>query len=233
MRPMVGGRLMQHNGELSVEEILESIKKVIARDNKETAQVERYRRETEGVVLRGPGVTFGLTPMTATGNDDDPEAEDTNSEDAGENDEVLDLSEVLGDDDTEEPAGDAGAAPQEADDAAEDAGPEVIAPVADEYLVEDEAELQPAPLSPTPLNIQTQAEQVAAPLVRHSLEALTTMPEAAAATETPAHAGETPLERMVRESLQPILREWVDAHLEPMVERMVKAELERVMGKLS
>src|SRR5690606_31778569 len=36
-------------GEPSVEEILESIKKVIARDNREVAQAERRRRESAGI----------------------------------------------------------------------------------------------------------------------------------------------------------------------------------------
>jgi cell pole-organizing protein PopZ len=40
---------MRQQGEPSVEEILESIKRVIARDNRETAQVERTRRATAGV----------------------------------------------------------------------------------------------------------------------------------------------------------------------------------------
>ena len=40
---------MRQQGEPSVEEILESIKRVIARDNRETAQIERSRRETAGV----------------------------------------------------------------------------------------------------------------------------------------------------------------------------------------
>ena len=40
---------MRQQGEPSVEEILESIKRVIARDNRETAQVERSRRENAGV----------------------------------------------------------------------------------------------------------------------------------------------------------------------------------------
>ncbi|HYD24599.1 MAG TPA: DUF2497 domain-containing protein [Croceibacterium sp.] len=42
---------MRHEGEPSVEEILESIKKVIARDNRETQQAERRRRESAGVAL--------------------------------------------------------------------------------------------------------------------------------------------------------------------------------------
>ena len=40
---------MRQDGEPSVEEILESIKKVIARDNRETAQFERRRRESAGL----------------------------------------------------------------------------------------------------------------------------------------------------------------------------------------
>jgi cell pole-organizing protein PopZ len=42
---------MRHEGEPSVEEILESIKKVIARDNREAQQVERNRRESTGVAF--------------------------------------------------------------------------------------------------------------------------------------------------------------------------------------
>jgi hypothetical protein len=41
---------MRQDGEPSVEEILESIKKVIARDNRESAEEERRRRETPGRV---------------------------------------------------------------------------------------------------------------------------------------------------------------------------------------
>ncbi len=40
---------MRHEGEPSVEEILESIKKVIARDNREALRVERSRRESAGM----------------------------------------------------------------------------------------------------------------------------------------------------------------------------------------
>ena len=43
---------MRHESEPSVEEILESIKKVIARDNRESAEAVRRRRETDGLVAR-------------------------------------------------------------------------------------------------------------------------------------------------------------------------------------
>jgi len=47
---------MRHEGEPSVEEILESIKKVIARDNRETQAAERRRRESTGVVFEADEV---------------------------------------------------------------------------------------------------------------------------------------------------------------------------------
>jgi cell pole-organizing protein PopZ len=65
---------MRHEGEPSVEEILESIKKVIARDNREAQQAERQRRESAGVML---------TPGKPT---------DFNGDELDE-DEVLDLGE--------------------------------------------------------------------------------------------------------------------------------------------
>jgi len=43
---------VKQDGEPSVEEILESIKKVIARDNRETADEERRRREAQGPGIR-------------------------------------------------------------------------------------------------------------------------------------------------------------------------------------
>ncbi|MFC3096560.1 DUF2497 domain-containing protein [Alteraurantiacibacter palmitatis] len=43
---------MRHEGEPSVEEILESIKKVIARDNRDSAEAVRRRRENDGVTPR-------------------------------------------------------------------------------------------------------------------------------------------------------------------------------------
>jgi len=66
---------MRQQGEPSVEEILESIKRVIARDNRETAQVERTRRETAGV-----GAEMLL--------DGDDEAEDDSVFDLGQAEEL-------------------------------------------------------------------------------------------------------------------------------------------------
>jgi cell pole-organizing protein PopZ len=66
---------MRHEGEPSVEEILESIKKVIARDNRDAQQAERRQRESAGVVY---------AVADSPGDDAEEEAE-----------EVLDLGEDL------------------------------------------------------------------------------------------------------------------------------------------
>ena len=39
------------------------------------------------------------------------------------------------------------------------------------------------------------------------------------------------LDDMVREELRPVLKAWLDANLAPMVERLVRAEIERVVGR--
>ena len=52
-------------------------------------------------------------------------------------------------------------------------------------------------------------------------------------TERPAtpRAGGVTVEEMVREELRPVLKAWLDEHLAPIVERLVRAEIERVVGR--
>lgn len=77
---------MRHEGEPSVEEILESIKKVIARDNRDQADSLRRQRTADGAAAptapAKPGF-HSLSPLTAPVSEED-EAED--------DDDVLDLS---------------------------------------------------------------------------------------------------------------------------------------------
>ncbi len=44
-------------------------------------------------------------------------------------------------------------------------------------------------------------------------------------------SGGPTLDDMVREELRPVLKAWLDANLAPMVERLVRAEIERVVGR--
>lgn len=47
------------------------------------------------------------------------------------------------------------------------------------------------------------------------------------------HRGGPTIEDLVREEIRPLLKEWLDTHLPPMVERLVRAEIERVVSRMT
>jgi cell pole-organizing protein PopZ len=47
----------------------------------------------------------------------------------------------------------------------------------------------------------------------------------------PVHRGGPTIEDVVREELRPLIKAWLDQHLPPLVERLVRAEIERVVGR--
>lgn len=144
---------MRQASEPSVEEILDSIKKVIARDNRADAAVERREREERGIKAS------------------EAEAED----------DVFELD-------------------------------------ATAELVEDHAE--EAPLLP----------ENTASSMRESLAALAMLAEPGVPPQI-VRSGETSLEGLTRELLRPALAQWLDKNLPPLVERMVAAEIARIVGK--
>ncbi|WCT77394.1 DUF2497 domain-containing protein [Novosphingobium humi] len=140
---------MRAQGEPSVEEILDSIKKVIARDNRVPAGAPRLN--------------------LAESHDDD----------------VLDLAD------------------------------------SDQYFHEE-----PAPTGPA-------ADLISEPAIssmRESLAALAMMSQPSSRPQI-VRSGETSLEGLVADLLKPALREWLDQNLPAMVERMVAAEIARIVGK--
>jgi cell pole-organizing protein PopZ len=151
--------MMRQNGEPSVEEILDSIKKVIARDNREMAQVERRRRESAGI------------------------GTEARTESAGENqaDEVLELTE----------AGE---------------------------MVEDQERAD---------GLTTERTTGA---MRESLAALAMLSEPGAQPQI-VRSGETSLEGLVRDMLRPMLAQWLETNLPPIVDHLVQAEIARIAGK--
>ncbi|MEO6040717.1 MAG: DUF2497 domain-containing protein [Croceibacterium sp.] len=163
---------MRHEGEPSVEEILESIKKVIARDNRETLRTERQRRAAAGIEADEPG--------------------------GGDADEVLELSEAA-----DEPLVSEGYAADEPDSVADDS--EIDAPA-------------------------TLTTESAARSMRDSLAALAMIAVPGAPPQI-VRSGETSLEGLTRDLLRPMLAQWLDQNLPPMVERMVAAEIARIAGK--
>lgn len=146
---------MRQNGEPSVEEILQSIKQVIARDSRletRTSRTERLMREPE--------------PIYADEDEDD----------------ILELQEA--------------------------AQISVAAETDDGPLLHDQARDS----------------------MRESLAALAMLSEPGAQPQI-VRSGETSLEALAKELLRPALTEWLDRNLPAMVERLVAAEIARIVGK--
>ena len=53
----------------------------------------------------------------------------------------------------------------------------------------------------------------------------------AAERSTLVRTGGPTIEDLVRETIRPLLKDWLDQHLPPLVERLVRAEIERVVGR--
>jgi uncharacterized protein len=169
---------MGQGDEPSVEEILESIKKVIARDNRAGALEARRRREQaseapDPVVFQHPSAAHNVR----------------------DEDEVLDLSDM-------------------------------------EFA--DECELAKDDIAPaTPVDEGEDAPLIAAEVrdaMQQNLSALAMLAEPGARPQI-VRSGETSLEGLTRELLRPMLAEWLDTNLPGMVERMVQAEIARIVGK--
>jgi cell pole-organizing protein PopZ len=95
-----------------------------------------------------------------------------------------------------------------------------------------------APRGPADNKESAMADTDAAPLInaaasttmRESLATLAMLAEPGARPRI-VRSGETSLEDLARDLLRPALAEWLDAHLPAMVERMVAAEIARIVGK--
>jgi hypothetical protein len=162
--------MMAQDGEASVEEILESIKKVIARDNRAGALETRRRR---------------------------------------------------------------GAAPDQT--AATREEPAAIHHVRDEVEVLDLADMECTPeTSPTPLDDNADDAPLignnARDAMQENLAALAMLAEPGARPQI-VRSGETSLEGLTRELLRPMLAQWLEANLPGMVEKLVQAEIARIVGK--
>lgn len=159
---------MQRDGEASVDEILASIKKVIARDSRTEALETRRRRETDGVSERPEPV-------------DPDEAEEVLELDTAE---MIDDSHDDSPDDSHEYGSD---------------GP------------------QDDPLT----------GEATRRTMRETFDALDAIAQPGARPQI-VRSGQTSLEDLTRDLLRPVLAEWLDRNLPPMVERLVKDEIARI-----
>jgi cell pole-organizing protein PopZ len=183
--------IVRQAGEPSVEEILESIKKVIARDNRAEAEHVRRRREENGIV----------TTRSFSGGDLPQEPATTHpSEEPAPVLELTDAEVALEDQ-----------AIESHDDYPEDP--------ADAPDVSDRIEID------EPLLAETSRASM-----RESLSALAMLAEPGARPQI-VRSGETSLEALTRDLLRPMLAEWLDKNLPPMVDKLVAAEIARIAGK--
>ena len=158
---------MPQGGEASVEEILDSIKKVIARDNRAGALEARRRRDR-------------------TDREDAPAMEDPVLDEEAE--EIFDLAEA---------------------DLVED----------DDDLVASVDDADDSLISATSRDA-----------MRDNLATLALLSEPGAQPQI-VRSGETSLEGLAREMLRPMLAEWLDTNLPPMVEDLVRQEIARIVKK--
>jgi cell pole-organizing protein PopZ len=90
----------------------------------------------------------------------------------------------------------------------------------------------PAP-EPEPIRAEPSASLVSPEVMAAASSAVTNMVRTLAAErQALVRPGGATIEDLVREELRPMLKQWLDAHLSPLVERLVKAEIERVVGRI-
>jgi cell pole-organizing protein PopZ len=122
-------------------------------------------------------------------------------------------------------------------------------PVEDELLLDTAMIVSDEPATPAyaaepPPPVQHYAPPQPEPPVFAPLSPLVAPEAAAAATAsvgslvrtladraTPVYRGGPSLEDMVRDELRPILKQWLDTNLPPLVERLVRLEIERVVNR--
>ena len=132
---------------------------------------------------------------------------------------------------------------------AADGTPPAPTPAGEGVLVLDPAMMVPEPASPetppTPPAAEPPPTMTAPPPDPASPPNLVA-PEAAAAAassvgslvrhlaarSTQVHSGGPTIEDIVREEIRPLLKSWLDANLPPIVERLVRTEIERVVGRV-
>ncbi|MCR9178645.1 DUF2497 domain-containing protein [Erythrobacter sanguineus] len=171
---------MGQEGEASVEEILESIKKVIARDNRAGALEARRLRE------QAADQADAEAPPHET-------AERPRQHQVRDAEEVLDLANM-------------------------------------EFAPDDESSALPIENARGNPDESPLIADTVRSAMQENLAALAMLAEPGARPQI-VRSGETSLEGLTRELLRPMLAQWLEAHLPAMVEKLVQAEIARIVGK--
>lgn len=181
----------KNDQEPSMEEILSSIRRIIADD-----------QEEEGA---------GAKPVT-----DPAKAKATKPAAAPAEEDVLDLTQVVG-------SGEA-----------QPATPPALGDASDAFDLElEEEDDEPAPVAapPKPAAKARDSEEslVSAPAASASTSAFARLAKAAASSEQPARGiGDKTVETFLTDLLKPMLKDWLDQNLEGVVERVVEQEVKKL-----
>lgn len=190
---------------------------------------------------RPPAGKPGATPPSGDAAGADPSMEDI----------LASIRRILNEEEAAPPADPAAraAAVQDTAPAADPPEPDDALTLSEDMLVSEPepAAVVPAPV-PTPASpppppppvvaadpppVPTPAEGLLAPAAAAAATAsLGTLLRTVAAERSAAVTrGGPTIEDVVREEIRPMLKEWLDHHLPPLVERLVRAEIERVVGR--
>jgi cell pole-organizing protein PopZ len=193
--------------EPSMEEILASIRRIISEDGDEIADGDDVKA-SEDTVAEAHAPSDEPAPAA------EPEDPD---------DDILELTDVVEDEAAPEPEPEAEPEPEPASEPA----PEPVAEPEPEPVREPEPEPESVrPVEPVVADgrlVSDEVEQVSAA----TISGLT----AALASSARVGDGNQTLEQLVKDVLRPILKEWLDANLPGMVERIVREEVERIADR--
>jgi hypothetical protein len=97
-------------------------------------------------------------------------------------------------------------------------------------------EPEPVPPPPQPMDFDAVPARESALLAPETAAAAASSVDGllrtlAASRSTQVYRGGPTIEDLVREEIRPLLKEWLDGHLPGLVERLVRAEIERVVGR--
>lgn len=176
----------------------------------------------------------GQSPAPAAGAAADPSMEDI----------LASIRRILSEDEGEQAAGQA--EPHTAEPPASH-GSDVLALDAS-MMIEETAHMPPAPpphVEPVAASVPPPEPSPPPPMPRADESLLGPEATAAAASsvgsllrtlvserqQVAVHRGGPTIEDMVREEIRPVLKLWLDTNLPPLVERLVRAEIERVVGR--
>jgi cell pole-organizing protein PopZ len=196
-------------GDPSMEDILASIRRILSEDEAEPAD--------------GQAIVEDRTIMGNRARVDSEAMADGQSVAEGEeHDDVLDLDASMI---VEEPEG--WTPPPAPTTAVVASPPAAEAWDAELAVVEDPAAHPPASGGFEPL-VAPAAAAAAASSVGALLRSVV-----AGREQVAVHRGGPTIEDMVREEIRPLLKQWLDVNLPPLVERLVRSEMERIVGRVS